>query len=142
MRNSVPFRRIYPDEDGYLIFHKSSKRYRFKASKVAYELGTASELAADQQLLHRNLDPDDYRLRNLLPLPRAVFKQVKEAHANLEGSLKLQPHGNDLFCYRLVYREGGKEKTCVMQDIVLAKQKFMALQLKFAKLLNRYCLFD
>lgn len=142
MRNSEPFRRISPDEDGYLIFHKSNKRYRLKASKVAYELGTATELAKGLYILHRNLDPNDYRLRNLLPLPKAIIKQVKEAQMNLEGSLKIHPHGNDLFCYKLLYREGGKEKSCVMQDIVLAKQKFVALQLKYAKLLNKYCLFD
>jgi len=135
-------RRIFPDEEGYVMFHKKSTRYKIRASRVAYELGNATEVPEGKVVLHRNLDTNDYRLRNLAVVPKEVHKKIKEAHMNLSGFLRIQPHQSDAFCYVVHYREDSRNKFFVLQDIVVAKQTFLRLQLKYAKLLNKYCVFD
>ena len=38
--------------------------------------------------------------------------------------------------------EDNKQMQQVVQDVVVAKRLFTKLQLRFAKLLNKYCVFD
>jgi hypothetical protein len=47
-----------------------------------------------------------------------------------------------MFSYVLIWKENGKDKILVVQDIVVAKRMLNKLQLKYAKILNRYCVFD
>lgn len=141
-RNAEDFRRLLPDESGYITFHKGNVRYKIRANKAAYELGTDTEVQSDKVVLHRNLNTSDYRLRNLLLLPKETYKRVKEASINLSGYLRIQPHQTDAFCYVVHYRDEGRNKFMVLQDIVVAKQAYLRLQLKYAKILNKYCMFD
>lgn len=71
-----------------------------------------------------------------------IYKKIKEAHHNLSGYLRIQPHTSDAFCYVVHYREDNRNKCIVLQDIVIAKKRYLALQLKYAKILNKWCLFD
>jgi hypothetical protein len=138
----VTKRQIFPNEDGYLLFYRQGTKFKIKANKVALELGTARLLDDNKVVLHKNLDVNDYRLQNLCAVTRTVYKKVKEAHRNLNGALKLVPHPTDAFSYVVQWKEDNKQMQQVVQDIVVAKRLFTKLQLRFAKLLSKYCVFD
>jgi hypothetical protein len=142
VKNNCRYRRIFPNEEGYLIFYKNSKRLKFKANKLAIELVQNIIVQKDKVVLHKNLDETDYRYINLKLISKKTYNSIKEAHRNLSGALKLQPHSKDVFCYVLTWKENSKDKILVVQDIVIAKRLYTKLQLKYAKILNRFCIFD
>ena len=142
LKDNKPYRKIFPDEDGYLKFYRKGKKYKLKANRVAYELTHGVQIPENKVVLHRNLDPDDYRLQNLKLVSREVFNQIKEAHRNLSSLLKILPHPTDVFSYVVHWREKGKDKMQVVQDVVIARRLYVKLQLKYAKILSKYCVFD
>ena len=142
VKNNCRHRRIFPNEDGYIIFYKDNKRLKFKANKLAIELVQNIIVQKDKVVLHKNLDETDYRYINLKLISKKIYNSIKEAHRNLSGALKLQPHSKDVFSYVLTWKENSKDKILVVQDIVIAKRLYTKLQLKYAKILNRYCVFD
>jgi len=142
LKNSTRYRKIFPNEEGYLVFYKSGRRIKLKANKVAIELVQNIIVQKDKSVLHKNLNENDYRYSNLKLISKKAHNTIKEAYRNLNGCLKLQPHSKDMFSYVLMWKENGKDKVLVVQDIVVAKRMFTKLQLKYAKILNRYCMFD
>lgn len=142
LKNNSRYRRIFPNEDGYIIFYKNSKRLKFKANKLAIELVQNIIVQKDKVVLHKNLNENDYRYMNLRLISKKIYNTIKEAHRNLSGILKLQPHNKDVFSYVLSWKENSKDKILVVQDIVVAKRLYNKLQLKYAKILNKYCVFD
>lgn len=135
-------RQIFPNDDGYLLFYREATKYKLKANRLALELGTGKQIDSNKLVLHKNLDVNDYRLQNLCAVTRTVYKKVKEAHRNLNGALKLVPHPTDAFSYVVQWKEDNKQMQQVVQDVVVAKRLFTKLQLRFAKLLSKYCVFD
>ena len=135
-------KKILASEEGYLKFSKDNKSYKIKASLAAWELGYGSLVPFDKVVLHKNLNFMDYRLRNLSLVSREVYLEVKEARKNLEGFLKMQPHKEVAFSYVVQWKEKGKVKQQVMHDVVTAKKLLLKLQLKFSKVLSKYCVFD
>jgi len=142
IKNNLRYRRIFQNEDGYIIFYKNSKRLKFKANKLAIELVQNIEVPKDKVVLHRNLDYNDYRLQNLRLVTRKTFNTIKEAQRNLGGALRIVPHHQDMFSYTLCWREDGKDRVLVVQDIVVVRRLYNKLQLKYAKILSKYCVFD
>lgn len=142
LKNANPYRQVFPDAEGYLIFYKKGKKYKLKASKLAVELGNNIQVHKDKIVLHKNLDTTDFRLQNLTLVTRKTFNSIKEAQRNLSYYLKLVPHTQDVFSYVLNWREEGKDRVLVVQDIVVARRLFNKLQLKYAKILSKYCIFD
>lgn len=142
LKNNIRYRKIFPDEDGYIVFYKDSKRIKFKANKAAIELVQNIVVQKDKVVLHKNLDETDYRYCNLRLISKKTYNAIKEAHRNLSKYLKLQPHQKDMFCYVLMWKENGKDRMLVVQDIVVAKRMHNKLQLKYAKILSKYCVFD
>jgi hypothetical protein len=142
IKNNCRYRRIFPNEDGYIIFYKNSKRLKFKANRLAIELVQNINIPKDRVVLHKNLDDTDYRYINLKLISKKIHNTIKEAHRNLSGVLKLQPHAKDVFSYVLTWKENSKDKILVVQDIVVARRLYTKLQLKYAKILNKYCVFD
>ena len=142
LKNTKKYRRLFPSEDGYLIFYKNTKRIKLKANKVAIEFVQNITIQKDKTVLHKNLNETDYRYCNLKLISKKAFNSIKEAYKNLSGYLKLQPHSKDMFSYVLIWKENSKDKIVVVQDIVVAKRMLSKLQLKYAKILNRHCVFD
>lgn len=142
LKNNKRYRKIFPNEEGYLVFYKNSKRIKLKANKIAIELVQNIVVQKDKVVLHKNLNENDYRYCNLRLISKKTQNSIKEAYRNLNGYLKLQPHPKDIFSYVLIWKENGKDKILVVQDIVVAKRMLNKLQLKYAKILNRYCVFD
>ena len=141
-KNNKIVRRIFPTEEGYLIFYKNGKRLKLKANRVALQIISDINISDKQTVLHKNLDDSDYRLQNLKIVSRVVHNNIKEAHRNLTSALKLQPHASDVFSYVLSWKENGKDRIQVIHDIVIAKRLYNRLQLKYAKILSKYCVFD
>lgn len=135
-------RQVFPDEEGYLTFFRQGKKYKLKANKAAAEIGLGIDLPDDKVILHKNLDYEDFRLKNLQVVSREVLKEVKEAHRNLSGALLMKPHSSNVFCYVLQWKEDGRLRTMLCEDIVVAKREYLKLKLKYAKLLSKYCVFD
>ncbi len=142
LKNNTRYRRLLPDEDGYLIFYREGKKYKFKANKIAIELGNNIIVPKDKVVLHKNLDSNDYKLQNLRLVTRNVFNAIKEAQRNLSANLKIVPHYQDMFSYTVQWRENGKDRILVVQDIVMAKKLFTKLQLKYAKIISKWCISD
>lgn len=141
-KNADLVREIFPTEEGYLMFYRQGKRIKLKANKVAIEIVTGDKVPDEKSVLHKNLDENDYRLQNLKVIPRLAYLAVKEAQRNLSGALKLLPHPDDMFCYILNWKESGKDRRKVIKDVVIAKRTYNKLQLKYAKILSKYCVFD
>ncbi len=142
MKDNKIIRRIFPDEEGYLIFYRNGSRLKLRANKVAMELITSEKLPKGKVILHKNLDKTDYRLQNLAVVSKVVFNKIKEASRNLLGALKMTPHSTDVFSYVLSWKESNKDRKLVINDVVIAKKVFNKLQLKYSKILSKYCLFD
>ena len=73
---------------------------------------------------------------------RAEFLQIKEAHRNLTKDIKIQAHGTDQFDYVISWFEKGIERKKIVHDIIKARQGVLKLQLKYSKILTKYCLFE
>jgi len=153
LKNNTRYRRIFPSEDGYLIFYRNKRRIKLKANKAAIDFvneanqGNQCNTSDNSDIitkvvLHKNLNEDDYRYCNLRLISKKVYNIIKEAHRNLSGALKLQPHSKDVFSYVLTWKENSKDKVLVVQDVVIAKRLYNKLQLKYAKILNKFCIFD
>lgn len=138
-------RLVTPDHSGFvIIFDKdaASKSKKFKLDKLAYALAFGVFPEDYQMVLHKNMDELDNRMNNLTLVSREVYKQVKEAHRNLTGGIHIVPHATDQFAYILKWYEQGQEKHKIIQDIVVARRSQLRLQLKYSKILTKYCIFD
>ena len=133
---------LLPKLDGYLYFYLQGKNYKLRASKLAYELGTCSSLPKGKNVLHKNLDKTDYRLCNLRLVTNKQMNQINEAHRNLSSDLKMQPHKQDFFAYVITWVENNQTRHKVVHDVVNAKNFYIKLQLKFAKILGKYIVLD
>lgn len=118
------------------------KRIKIRPDKLIWILLYGKPPDSDKRILHRNLNQNDNRLVNLLLVPRRVYNQISEASRNLSGALKLLPHPEDQYSYVLTYKDSGVEHNEIIEDIVVARKKLLKLQLKYAKLLSKYCIFD
>jgi len=138
-------KRLVPNEDGY-IFYSQAKPTKLlikaKASKVCCMLAFGKPIRQDQKVLHRNLNEEDCRLCNLSVVSRKVYLLVNEARLNLESRLKLVPHEEDQHTYWLIHRNEGADKKEMIHDIVVAQRRLLKMQLKYAKILSKYCVFD
>jgi len=133
------------DNDGIVVIFDSKakpKTRKYKLERIAYYLAFSIIPREEQKVLHKNLDTEDNRIQNLSLVSRAVFRQIKEAHRNLTGGIHIIPHAADQFSYILKYFDGGIEKSKIIQDIVVARRQQLKLQLKYSKILTKFCVFD
>lgn len=132
------------DHDGLVvIFDGSTKRsIKMKLDRIAYALAYGEHPKDTSRILHKNLDQNDNRLVNLVQVSRELFIKIKEAHRNLTTGIRVVPHSQDQFSYVVYWYEKGAEKSKVIQDIGLARRFQVKLQLKYSKILTKYCLFE
>lgn len=137
-------RELKADHDGLVTLFDSieKKSYKMKLERIAYALGFGIFPKEDKRVLHKNLDQNDNRLCNLSLVSRKVFLQIKEAHKNLTVGIKVLAHPTDQFAYIVHWFEGGFEKKKIVQDVVPARKLQLRLQLKYSKILTKYCIFD
>lgn len=138
-------RTLLPDYDGLVVIfdrQAKSKSKKYKLERIAYYLAFGVFPGDDQRVLHKNLDQEDNSLKNLSLVSRSQYYKIREAYKNLQGSIRLLPHPTDQFDYLVYWMEDGKEKNRVFRDIIAAKKFQLSLQLKFSKILTKYCLFD
>lgn len=131
-------------EDTYTVTvynNTTGKRFRVKPDKLIWMIVYGKAPDSDKRILHRNLNIYDNRMVNLTIVSRRVYNQIAEAHRNLT-SLKLLPHPYDQYSYQLVYKVKGVEHSETIEDVVVAKNRLLKLQLENAKLLSKYCIFD
>ncbi len=136
---------LAPDNDGLVVIfdrQANPRSKKYKLDRLAFFLAFNIFPREDQRVLHKNLDVQDNRLQNLTLVSRSIFRQIKEADRNLSGGIRILPHSTDQFAYVLYWFEGGVERSKIIQDIVVAKRYLIKLQLKYSKILTRYCLFD
>jgi hypothetical protein len=141
IRHKKSKRKLIPDEFGLIniYFPENKKKTRMKYDKLCWILGNMSDFPLNCKVLHRNLDDNDFRLTNLEAIDSKVYNMIQEARRNLGGSLALHPHPEDKFSYVISYLENNKNKTETISDLVPARRRFARLQLKYAKILSRWC---
>lgn len=138
-------RALVADSNGLVIvFDNEAKKpsTKYKLERLAYFLAHGVFPREDQKVLHKNLDTLDNRAKNLVLVSRSVFKQIREAERNLEGAIKIVPHPVDMFSYILLWFDKGIERSRIFGDIGVARRYQVKLQLKYSKILTRYCMFD
>ena len=136
---------LIPDHDGLVYVYDSQgvpKSVKYKLDKLAYYLWTGVFPSENSKILHRNLDETDNRSTNLLEVPRVVYNKIKEAEKNLNYGIRITNHPTDQLSHMLYWYENGIEKFKVVEDIVVARRLKTKLQLKFSKLLTKYCIFE
>jgi hypothetical protein len=145
LTNKRTSRRMNVDADGFVYYTESSPErihIKIKANKLCCLLGFGKPVTASQRVIHRNLDYTDFKITNLLVVTRKELLKINEARSNLEGKLKLVPHPSDQLSYFLHWKENGVDKRQLILDIVVARRKLVKLQLKYSKILSKYCIFD
>ena len=135
---------LQADHDGLVvIFDGSTKRsYKMKLDRIAYVLAFGVNPKEQNRILHKNLDTSDNRIQNLDQVSREVFLKIKEAHRNLTTGIRVVLHPTDQFSYNVFWYEKNVEKCKLIQDIGLARSFQVKLQLKYSKILTKYCVFD
>jgi len=144
VKNTRTNRVLQADHDGLIaLFDNQTKRtHKMKLERVAYALAFGVQPKDDKKVLHKNLNSSDNRLINLCLVNRAVFLMIKEAHKNLTVSIRISQHSTDQFNYVVNWMEKGVEKSKVVCDIIEARKIALNLQLKYSKILTKYCVFD
>jgi hypothetical protein len=134
-------RKVFPDDEGQyrFWFPVYKKRLNIKLEKAAVYLGSGIVVTDQQRIVFKNLDDRDYRLNNLIVVPRAEYSKIHEAVTNVTQYLKIRAHPTDQFSYFVFYREGKITKRIYCQDIIKANELFKQLKLKFVKLITKYC---
>lgn len=139
-----PFRKLLPDSEDFITIwdRETKKRTKFRVSRLCWTLGNNKKLRRNQKILHKNLDTQDNRLTNLRVIQPSIYNKIQEAAKNLRGGLKILPHHKDQFDYCVWFFDNKlyrKEQYC---DIIAAQQRLLVLQLKSAKILTKYCIFE
>ena len=133
-----------PDADGSITIYdpRNRKRTKFRADRLCWVLGNGKKLRKNQKILHKNLKIKDNRLQNLVLVSSLVYNKISEAAKNLGGGLKITPHLTDKYIFNLTYFENKVHVKERMHDFIAAQQRLIVLQLKYAKILTRFCVFD
>jgi hypothetical protein len=142
--NKKTKRILQADHDGLVAVFcsKQKKLFKIKLEKIAYILAYGVNPNSEQKVLHKNLDISDNSSKNLTLVTRRVFLLIKEAHRNLTQGIRLSSHPTDQFNYVVYWIEQNQEKQKVVHDIVEARKVMLKLQLKYSKILTKYCVFD
>lgn len=145
--NKKSKRLLQADHDGLVVIFCAGtdgikKKYKLKLDRVAYALAFGISPREDRRILHKNLDTNDNSLSNIILVTRTVFLSVKEAHRNLTQAIKITNHPTDQFNYVVHWIEKNRDKQKVVHDITAARRFMLGLQLKYSKILTKYCVFD
>lgn len=137
-------RRLIADYDGLVVIFDpiEKKSYKLKLDRIACTLAFGTPPSDNKRVLHKDLNVSDNSLKNLSVVSRSVFLAVKEAHKNLTQIIRLVQHPTDQFNYVVHWLDKGQERQKVVHDITEAKRLVLRLQLKYSKVLTRYCVFD
>lgn len=137
-------RKLIADHDGLVIVFDpiEKKSYKLKLERIACTLAFGVAPSDNKRVLHKDLNVSDNSLKNLSIVSRAVFLAVKEAHKNLTQNIKMVQHPVDQFNYVVHWTEKGQDKQKVVHDITEARRLILKLQLKYSKVLTKYCVFD
>ena len=136
---------LVADENGQVSVYDSKNKpalRRFLLDKLAFALALNKWPRKDQRILHKNLNKNDNRLCNIVPVSRAIFNKINEANKNLETGIRMQTHPVDQYKYMVYWYENSGEKVKVVNDVVNAKTLVLQLKLKYSKILTKYCCFE
>lgn len=144
-KNKRNGRDLLPSEGTGLIFVSSKSlgfKFHIKPEKLAWFMMYGTIPSGRKRILHRNLDSSDNRFCNLGIVTNKELRQIREAYSNLKEYIRIVPHTSDQFSYVLHWKSNGVHMREVVQDIVIARRKLRRLQLKNAKILSKFCVFD
>lgn len=129
------------EEPSVSVYLSDSKKLKkILLPKLCWHMGTAkANFPEKHKILHKNLDFSDNRLSNLVLIPSGAYSEVKAALDNLQIHLKLSQHPYDQYNYVVKWRDAGVLKTETYEDVTAAKNRYSFLQLKFAKIVGKYC---
>lgn len=135
---------LQPDDDGLVVVFCpiTKKKFKQKLERIAYTLAFGVVPRKDKKVLHKNLDILDNSSKNLGLVSRGIFLQIKEAQKNLSHGIRLSAHHIDQFDYLVSWIDQGKEKHMLFSDIAAARKFMLKQQLKYSKILTKYCIFD
>ena len=137
-------RRVFQDTSGLCTFFDSelSRNVKLKVERICYSMAFGKAPRKDRKVLHRNMQPEDNRLANLVEVSRLTYLSVKEAYDNLSHGIRIMQHPEDKFCSIVIWSEQGQQKKKLAYDSVVADKIKVKLQLKFSKILTKYCIFE
>jgi hypothetical protein len=131
---------ISPTDEGVAVLSEPLEgfRMRLKYDVVCWVLGNKKNVPEGCKIIHINLDPFDYRLKNLKCISNTDVLRVKEAKRNMEKDLTIRSHPSDRYAFLVQYVLDRKKRNECYYDISAATRRYKELQLKFAKILSKY----
>ena len=130
---------LYKDDLGFIQYLCTHRRkvIRKKALIISW-IFIHGAVPKGSIVYPKDLNPDNNKGNNLGCLPKAEYQKIKDALLNTNGAIKLVPHSIDAWVYLLKYRENGKVKTKVQQDVIEGLKNKRRIMLKNLKILSKY----
>jgi hypothetical protein len=132
-------KQLYKDDLGFIQYLCSSRHkiIRKKALILSW-IFLYGAVPKGNIVYPKDLNPDNNRGNNLGCLPKQEYLKIKDALLNTNGAIRLVPHPVDVWVYILKYRENGKVKTKVQQDVIEGLKNKRKIMLKNLKILSKY----
>lgn len=125
-------------EDYFCVITINSTRIKLKYDNLVWFLVYGVKPTPKQKVFHKDLDPLNFKLINLILISNKTYFKIKEYLYNLSGGLKLYPKPNDAYSTVLEYKYEGRKRKETIGDIGLARTKMLKLQLKMLKYIGCY----
>jgi len=125
-------------DDYFVVFTLESIRIKLKYDNLIWILVHKIKPSPKQKVFHKDLDPNNFKLNNLVLISNKTYFKIKEYLYNLSGGLKIYPKPNDAYSTVLEYKYEGRKRKEVLGDIGLARNKMLKLQLRMLKYIGAY----
>ena len=129
---------IHMSEDYFCYININSTRIKLKYNSLVWYLVHGIKPTNQEKIHHKDLNPRNTRLDNLMLMSNTVYFRIKEYIYNLSGGLKLYQHPKDSYSLILEYKCKGRKKRETISDSSLAKKTMFKLQYNMLKYLDKY----
>ena len=143
VRRKSSGRVLSPDFAGFVsIYDPAVKKTTKMKLKNAIWLWMGYDIFPAQVVFQKNMQEEDYSLKNICIVSKSTYVKVKEAYKNINESIRLTQHPIDMFSNVLHWYQDGAGRSKVIGDIIVAKREMLKLKLYYSKILTTYCVFD
>lgn len=138
LKNNMRNRQLIPNEDMNIIVRLDKTILKMKFDRLIWCIYYGIKPKHNEVVFHKDLDPDNTKINNLILISSTENFKILEALKNLSGALRIIPHPTDAFSYVLEYKNEGRTKKELIKDVTIAKRKLLKMQLKYIKFLGKY----
>lgn len=127
------------DDNGYYRFKIKNKSYTIKAINLVWYLNKSGFDKNKYCLYFKDTDTQNLDINNIQILNIQEFKVLKEALQNIQSTLRLHKHKDDMYNYWLYYKQNGVVKKKLYRDFSIAEKNRRKKYLENLKIVFKYC---